>query len=156
MKNDTEVQIVVRGIHRDEDGREAVTEFAGCAEYYDRGGSRYLIYEETDGENGGTRNVLKWKKSPDLPGDDTQTVLELTKRGAVNARMVFEPGKTHMTDYATPCGLLQLGVETARVSCMEEADTLQLRAEYALTAQNEVFDRCLIVVRAEAFRSPVT
>lgn len=162
MKNDTEVRITVRGIHQDGDGGEAVTEFTGRAVYYDRGGSRYLIYEEADAEGGSTKNILKWRKSrtePDKsqaepgksqeePDGDTRTVLELNKRGNVNARMVFEPGKTHMTDYATPCGLLQLGVQTATVLCLEEEDTVELRAEYALTAQDEVFDRCRIVVRA--------
>lgn len=148
MKNNTEVRITVRGVHRDEDGKESVTEFVGCAEYYDRGGSRYLIYEEADAEGGSTKNILKWRKSQTKPDGGTRTVLELTKRGTVNARMVFEPGQTHKTEYATPCGLLQLGIQTDEVSCLEEADTVKLLAEYALTAQDEVFDRCRIVVRA--------
>lgn len=136
-----DVLIKVRGVQRDEDGNEAVTETVVDGEYYEKGSSIYLFYEEhLEEESGTVKHIIKLK-------DD---VLELTKKGVVNARMVFEQGKTHVADYATPYGLVQLGVKTYRVSWLAGEDVMEIRAEYALTAGEEILSECVVCIRAEA------
>ena len=58
----------------------------------------------------------------------------MNRKGAVNSRMVFETGKSHVLDYATPFGLLRMETVTARILCRAEEDHLRIRAEYELWA----------------------
>lgn len=135
------VWITVRGIQRDADGNESVTETVVSGEYYEKGGSCYFLYEETpEGESGTVKNVIKQK----------DTLLELTKKGVVNARMVFEQGRTHMTNYMTPYGALALGVKTDRVECLTGPDSFALRAEYELLSGEELISECQITIEAKA------
>ena len=136
-----DVLITVRGIQRDEDGNEAVSETVVRGEYYEKGGSRYLFYEEIpEEETGMVKHTVKCRGN----------VLELTKKGVVNARMVFEPGQTHMTDYATSYGMVRFGVQTHRVFTVAEADSVEIHAEYALTGGEDILSECRILIKAEA------
>ena len=40
------VKVNVRGIHRDAQGNETESETVAFGEYYERGGSHYVLYEE--------------------------------------------------------------------------------------------------------------
>lgn len=136
-----DVRITVRGIQRDEDGNELVTETVSDGEYYERGGSIYLFYEEfPEEESRAVKHTIKCKEN----------VLELTKKGLVNARIIFEPGQTHMTDYATPYGLLRLGVKTRGVNSLVGENVLEIQAEYALTSEEEILNECEILIRVES------
>ena len=135
-----DVRITVRGLQRDEDGNELVTETVSDGEYYERGGSIYLFYEEfPEEESGAVKHTIKCKEN----------VLELTKKGLVNARIIFEPGQTHMTDYATPYGLLRLGVKTYGVKSLMRENVLEIQAEYALTSEEEILSECEILIKVE-------
>lgn len=139
IKMTGEVKITVRGVQTDADGEKTVTETVHTGECIEKGNSLYLLYEESfEGETATTKNTLKWKKG----------VLELTRKGLINTRMVFEPGKTHMTDYASPYGLFQLGIQTERLFRVERQDGFELHAEYVLTAQEEPVSRCKLAVKA--------
>ena len=46
------VKVNVRGIHRDAQGNEMVSETVAFGEYYERAGSHYVLYEETLEEEG--------------------------------------------------------------------------------------------------------
>lgn len=132
MEGKKKVQITVRGLQHDEDGSETVTETIAAGEYYEKGGSRYVIYEEILEEDGKpVRNIIKLK----------ECLLELTRRGeAFNTRMVLEQGKTHRTGYATPYGLLEFGVRTDRIACRERDEAVEILAEYELL--NGMGDDC--------------
>lgn len=137
---ENEVRITIQGIQRDGEGNESVTESALNGQYYRRNGSRYLFYEEKpEGESGAVKHIIKLKND----------LLELTKKGAVNTKMVFEQGKTHLSLYATPCGLLELGVQTHHVSSREQKNVLEIYAEYDLISSDVILSQCKIVIRAE-------
>lgn len=136
-----DVLITVRGIQRDEDGNETTSETVVRGEYYEKSGSRYLFYEELpEEETGAVKHTIKCRGN----------VLELTKKGVVSARMVFEPGQTHMTDYVTSYGMVQFGVKTHRVLTVAEEDFFEIRAKYALTAGEDILSECRILIKAEA------
>lgn len=140
-----EVRITVRGTQWDDAGGSGSTEITASGEYYFRNGSHYIFYEERAEDFGGTiKNSIK------LKGD----LLELNRKGAVNSRMVFETGKSHVTDYATPYGMLRLETVTSRILCVEGEYGMQIKAEYELWADGVRVSQCRLTIRIEttAFR----
>lgn len=117
-------QLTVIGSQRDESGEEQTTRITAAAEYYTGNGSFYILYEESTADGGEiTKNMIKLKGS----------TLELTKKGAVNTRMIFEPEQEHMTLYSTPFGSLPLGICTDTVESDLSEKEFEIRAVYSLT-----------------------
>lgn len=159
----TTVILTLTGHQRDSEGEETITKTSAAAEYYEKNGTLYLLYDENpesgeitakiqqdrgtisesqhnrettsessrDSEtasksNQGSNAAAKIRKGSESmaklqPGSNTVihnrikyrgNLLEVTRHGAVNTRMVFECGREHMTDYATPFGCLRLGILT--------------------------------------------
>lgn len=133
---DRQVLLTLTGRQRDPSGSETVTELSTEAECYERNGSLYILYEERAEDGSLTKNVIKHKNQ----------LLELTKKGAVSACMVFEPGREHMTDYATPFGLLRLGILTDSVTMQCLEDQIEISAAYVLTEYGEVISHCKIII----------
>lgn len=120
------VLVTVEGVQQDDAGEMGRTGTAVPGEYYFRNGSHYIFYtEEAEDSGEGIRTVLKLKEKQ----------LELTRRGTADNRMVFEQGRRHATDYATPLGSLRLETATSRILCLEEEKRLQIKAEYELWAE---------------------
>ena len=120
-------QLTVIGTQWDETGEEQRTQTTASAEYYTANGSLYLLYEEISAEDKEiTKNMIKLKGS----------MLELTKRGAVNARMVFEPKQEYMTLYSTPFGSLPLGILTDTLESVLSEKEILISATYSLTCQD--------------------
>ena len=119
----TTVQLTLIGRQRDSAGEETVTKSTVMAEYYEKNGTLYLLYEEnpecsetvTEIQKN-NRDAAEIKKSSGSVVHNRikykDNLLEVTRNGAINTRMVFERGKEHMTDYATPYGCLRLGILT--------------------------------------------
>ncbi len=134
------VKLSLTGIQRDEAGGENITRTCAAAEYYEKNGSVYLLYEEMQQELGAAvKNTLKLKGS----------VLELTRRGAVNTHMIFEAGREHPSDYFTPYGRLQIGVRTHALEVSSLRGLTVIRAEYSLTADGLPFSDCTLEITLE-------
>lgn len=135
-----DVLVTIKGIQQDGTGELTRTETVCQGEYYFRNGSHYIFYEESSElseEN--TQSTLKLKGN----------VLELTRKGVTGARMIFEVGKRHTADYATPFGMLQLETDTARILLLEEEDRIRIKAEYNLWANGEQLSECKLTVKLE-------
>lgn len=131
--------ITLTGRQKDETGEVAVTEHSGAAEYFERNGSCYIFYDNTpgrvdapDGASTIAKSTLKLKNS----------VLELSQRGSINTRMVFEPGKEYITDYATPYGCLKMGIATHSLDVFRTEGVLKIRIKYALTSDGLPVSDC--------------
>lgn len=135
-----DVRITVKGVQRDDAGETGSTETVVSGEYYFRNGSHYILYEETAEDSG-----ERVKSSLKLKGN----LLELNRKGAVNSRMVFETGKRHVLDYATPFGLLRMETVTSRILCTEKEECLRIRAEYELWADGRKVSSCRLTVKIE-------
>ena len=73
-------ELSLTGRQRDQDGEESVTESRMTADYYEKEGSSYILYEETQKDSGDiVRSIIKYNGS----------TLEMTRRGAVRSRMIF-------------------------------------------------------------------
>ena len=142
--------LTVIGTQWDEAGEEQTTQATAAAEYHTGNGSFYILYEESAVEGEGiTKNMVKLKGS----------TLELTKKGAVNTRMIFEPGQEHTALYSTPFGTLPFGILTDTVDSVLSEKGIRICAAYSLTCQgptcqgpvpqDSVISRCKILIKME-------
>lgn len=129
------VHLTLTGQQKDETGEIARTEHSGDAEYFEKNDCVYLLYEESpNGSDTIVKNTLKLKHS----------VLELTRRGGISARMVFEPGREYLTDYTTPYGCLKMGIFTHSLDVFREDCLLRIRIVYSLTSYGLPVSDCTL------------
>ena len=132
-----EVLVSVKGMQTDRMQEEMEIETVVPGEYYERGNSRYVLYEETDEEAmGTTRNMLKFKEDR----------VELIKKGLVNVHMIFEENKKNMANYTTPFGDLLIGLETRQIKIEEKEEQIRIEVRYALEMNYEHQADCRICV----------
>lgn len=138
MKNTVKITLI--GKQWDENGGETLSETVFSGEYYERNGSIYLFYREIpQGMDTAVENRIKLKGS----------LLEITKKGALNTRMLFEPGREYLTDYSTPFGCVKIGIRTSAVNCLRRKEGLTMEAEYTLTSGGQPFSRCFVIIKAD-------
>ena len=132
-----EVIAAIRGLQFLEEEEGEQVEVITPAQYYLRNGVHYLIYEEVDEDNGArTKNTLKYKDHS----------LELIRKGAVNAHLVFEEQKKTVASYGTPFGNILIGIDTDRISMEEQENKISIQAEYSMDVNYERFADCRIHV----------
>lgn len=138
--------LTLTGRQKDEAGEIAVTEHGGDAEYYEKNGCCYIFYEEApdgmnipDGMDTIVKNTIKLKNS----------VLELSRRGGIHTRMVFEPGKEYITDYLTPYGCLKIGISTHSLDVSRSEGKLTIRITYSLTSEGIPVSDCSMDIRVK-------
>jgi len=119
------------------DGDEDNVEIITTGDYFLRDGKRYIIYNEMMEETGeNIRNTLKI----------TEDKVEILKRGAINAHMVFEKNRKNMTRYVTPVGEMAVGVATTRISLDEQENSLKVLVDYSLDINYNHVSDCTIMV----------
>ncbi len=144
----TQAELTIRGFHVTGTSEKSQMETRVTAEYYQRDGSHYLFYrEKLEGfeEPVKTRIRLREKR------------IELNRQGALNAQMIFEEGRTHLSHYMTPYGELLLGIATRKVELREGDGTLSVEAEYSLemNGEHQADSRMEILLSiSEALRRP--
>ncbi|MCM1283050.1 MAG: DUF1934 domain-containing protein [Muribaculaceae bacterium] len=107
--------------------------------YYFKNGKHYLLYEEVmEGYEAPTKNIVKV----------SEDFMELTKRGVVNAHMLFEKNKQNITCYYTPFGGLQIGVDASAVSVTKGEDELGILVCYSLDINNQHIANCRLQMTA--------
>ncbi len=115
------------------------------AQYYEKNGSHYVLFEDIqEGETETTKNILKFK-------DD---YVELTKKGYINTQMVFETQKRNLSSYATPFGNLMIGLDTNKVDIKEDEDSIDLTVDYAMDINAEHLADCRIEIRLQTKDQP--
>lgn len=133
-----DVRITVTGIQDDGGGNEIVTEYKARGQYFEKDDCRYLLYREQDADSGAvTANTLKIKGN----------VLELSRKGHIHSRMVFEAGQAHSTSYITACGTLLLEVCTEDIKCLWTEDEARMQITYRLLMTGEFLSRNKLVIK---------
>lgn len=121
-----DVFITITAAMSDADGQDSVTELKVRGQYFERNGSRYLLYEEQDSDNGAvTKNTLKI-------GD---AGIELIKSGISQSRMIFQRGETHRTSYVTPYGSLLFDIHTLELKSFWTKNSGTIQLVYRLSAE---------------------
>lgn len=134
------VLLTLTGRQQTADGEEAVTRTEYPGQFYEKNDSIYILYEEPPEDRGAAAKCCIKLKG---------RVLELTKKGAVCTRMVFEPGRELPADYSTPFGCIKLGVAAKKVEAFPGRESFRIRAEYDLTSQGRPFAGCSITIEAK-------
>ena len=130
-----DVLICISGLHNGPEVEDDPLEVIVGGEYYYRNQKHYLIYDEImDGTDEQTHNIIKMK--PDY--------MELTRKGPVNVRMLFEKNQKNMTLYHTPFGSLSIGIDATKVEVTEKEDRIIADVEYSLDMNDEKVADCHI------------
>ena len=130
-----DVMITIRGVQTDREQETETTEVVARGTYYQKNGGHYIFYEEA---------------SEDLPGPVKNrirmagTMLELTKKGAVNTQMVFEENRKTLSDYVLPFGRLQLGIATRTLEMKETDACISGLIRYTLEINDEYLRDCTL------------
>ena len=121
------VTLTITGTQTGEDNESMTITTRAEGEYFERGNSTYLLYDEKDPDDDSvTKNMLK------LSG----RVLSLSKKGAVNSNMTWEEGKNIVSDYSSAFGRLALSVETGRLEISNSEGELHLEVHYRLSMED--------------------
>ena len=133
-----DVYISLRGLQFEEsrtDTEQIETVVPGV--YYEKNGRHYVIYdEELEGFEQPVKNTVKF----------AYPCLELTRRGPVNVRMVFEENKKNTVDYHTPYGTILLGIYTKKIHIAQESDRIVVNVDYSLDIYEEFYAGCKLVM----------
>ncbi|MCD7835614.1 MAG: DUF1934 domain-containing protein [Lachnospiraceae bacterium] len=120
MNRDVKLNIV--GIQMGASGTDRI-ETAAEAQYYDKGGSRFVIYEEQgEGFEEPIKSRIKFKKN----------YLEISRQGNVSTHMVFEEGRKNMAEYGMPYGTVLLGTDTHSMELSESGERIVIKISYSL------------------------
>lgn len=136
-----EVVLTIKGVQKypGEEPLETVTQVD--AEYYERGQSQYVMFEEVqEGFTESVKSMLKIKNN----------CVELTKKGLIQSHMIFEPEALYMTEYKTPFGRMQLGVRTGELRVLETKDMSRIDIKYILESEEQVMADCSIQMTIRA------
>ncbi len=136
------VKLVISGLDEkiqdtEQDRKSRAADMEHDAEYFQRNGSHYLLYEEQpQGFDAVSKCRLKIHEN----------YMELIRQGDVRTRMVFEPGKTHPVDYQTPFGSLAMEIYTKKVEVKVEENTLYVTVDYSLETWGDSISDCRIEI----------
>ena len=129
--------LALSGRQRDGASAESVTEVCAEADYSEKDGRHYILYEEIPE---GTEPPVK---STVIIRDG---LLEIRRSGAVRSHMVFESGKTHIADYVTPYGTLQLEIFTNVLDVSASDTGIEALLEYTLASGGQPLSDCTLTL----------
>lgn len=134
-----EIMVSVSGIQFEIEPTEPV-ELITMGNYYNKNGKHYILFDESDPEDGTTKNRIKIAPHK----------IEVVKSGATNAQMIFEEGKTNLTYYDTMMGSLLMGVTTEYIQLMEEDNRIRAKVRYSLEVNYSHISDCEITIDVKA------
>ena len=130
-----EIFLSLKGLQIEQNEEAGEMETITPADYYWRGGSHYVIYEEMmEGFTESTRNMIKF----------SDTCLEVFKKWLINVHMVFEENKKNITSYVTPYGNIMIGLDTESILVEEKENQIKVQVAYTLEANYQYLADCKI------------
>ena len=133
-----QITLTLTGIQKDETGERDINSTNTTAEYYEKNGTHYIFFEERDADSSAViKSTIKFKNN----------CLELTKKGNVTTRMVFEPGQEFVTNYITPFGSMDMCINTHMIECHFKKGLPQIRASYTLSSGGQTISENIITIK---------
>ena len=127
MKKD--VIITIRGLQSFEDTDNDSVELVTSGRFYEKGGSYYVSYKETELTGlGDTTTTVKIE-------DDKVTVIRF---GDLQTHMIFEEGQKHISYYDMGFGALTVGVSTKSIDKNLNESGGRMKIDYAMEINNAV------------------
>ncbi len=142
-----EILLSLKGLQMEMGEDAQALETITPADYYERNGKHYVIYEEMmEGFTDITKNRIKFSDSS----------LEVYKKGLINVHMVFEENKKNMTSYMTPYGNVLIGIDTESILVEEKENEIRVEVDYALEANYQHLADCRIEMELRPRESGVS
>lgn len=130
-----DILLSLKGLQMEKPDEEQELETITTADYYQRNGNHYIVYEEMmEGFTEVIQNRIKFNESS----------LIVSKKGLVNVEMIFEENKKYITSYVTPYGNILIGVDTEFISLEEKENQIRLEVGYVLEANYQHLADCKI------------
>ncbi|MBE6911813.1 MAG: DUF1934 domain-containing protein [Ruminococcaceae bacterium] len=127
MKKD--VIITIRGLQNFEDADNDSIELVTSGRFYEKGGSYYVSYKESELTGlGDTTTTVKIE-------DDKVTVMRF---GELQTHMIFEEGQKHISYYDMGFGALTVGVSTKSINKQLSESGGSMKIDYAMEINNAV------------------
>lgn len=135
--------VCVKSVQTGADGEKQVMETKSEGRLSGREGVLYVLYTENPDESDKSgaaqvKNLLRIEENP--------VRVNLTKSGAVSWKILFEQGKRNHSEYETPYGALNIGVETSSVKLEKDRQKISLQLMYALFIQGEKQADCRLEI----------
>lgn len=123
---DNNAIIRISGLQRVEETGENV-EMLAQGKHYIKNNNHYLLYEEIDDDSGIiTKNTIKFN----------ETCAEVTRKGLISGKLVFDKGNNNQSLYSTPYGDLLVEIMTKDVRMEQNQENVNLRIDYEMYANN--------------------
>ena len=119
-------------------GEDCVTEMITSARLSEKNGKVYLIYRESNPEEGEMACVIK-------AGRDR---LDIVRRGSGESHMVLAVGMRTAEMRLTPAGPMLIETETTGYRLEQEEGMLRIEAEYDLFLEREFTSSCRALIEA--------
>lgn len=129
-----EVLLTLQGQQTYQGGEDAgQIETVANGDYYKKNEKRYVIYEEVaEGFSQPIKNRLKL----------AEDMVELSRSGPINVRMIFQENKKNLTSYSTPFGQILMGIDTKKIQIQEQENHIIVEVEYSLDVGGEFLSDC--------------
>lgn len=136
-----EVLVSISGLQFAEELDNESVEVITSGDYYKKNGKHYIIYDEVmEGVEGTTKNIIKLGEQ----------YMDITKRGATNAHMMFEKNKKNVTYYYTPYGSILVGIDAKKIEIAETESDINVNVDYALEMNYEHMADCSITMKIKS------
>ena len=112
-----EVMLTIKGMQKYPGEEPLETRTQVAAEFFERGQSQYVMFEES--QEGFTENVKSMLKIK-------SNCVELTKKGLIQSHMTFVPETLYVSEYKTPFGSMQMGVRTKELRILNTEERIQI------------------------------
>lgn len=136
-----DILVSVKGLHTLESAEEEEIEVFSAGKYYFRNGKHYILYDELVED---TKEVVKNRITL------KDGLMEVQKKGPVNAKMIFERERKNTSWYDTPFGNLLAGTTVTAMQVTEQEDLLEISVDYQLEVNYERIADCRIRIRVMA------
>lgn len=135
MQKEVLVKIIGSQVGEQVDGTPI--EVFSVGEYYHKGESHYILFEEIlEGTDGITKSTVKF--------DEAEMLLKRT--GATNVQLNFCRDHKTVSNYRTGYGNLVMGITTNGYFMEESEEKISLRVEYGLDVNYEFLADCTLCV----------
>lgn len=141
-----DVLVGISGLHTVEGADVDEVEVFCPGRYYFRNGKHYVEYEETEESSG---EIIKSR----MILQDGR--MELTRRGSLNAKMIFEENRKNTSLYETKFVSLMAGIDVTDMAVTESENLIELSISYGLELNCEHISDCHIRIRIMAKDSGV-
>lgn len=132
-----EVLLSIAGSQSLDIGSDSI-EMVTVANYYKRNGRHFVLYDEVpEGEDSVIKNTLRFD----------ETFFEMTKKGGVNAQLLFNPKQSNSTYYETMVGPMNMNITTMTYQLEEKEGYIEVYIKYVLeinysySSENEIWIR---------------